>query len=71
MHGAGDAGVKGVNGAQDLQRLRRVVQLGVVRECRLVGAGDALDIARAGVPGGRDNGLVSPQKAWIAELRSR
>ena len=58
VDGAGDAGVEGVDGAQDLQRLVDVGELVVVLQRRLVGPGDALGVAGTGVPGGGDHRLV-------------
>jgi hypothetical protein len=54
---AGDAGVEGMDGAQDLQRLLGIGDRGVEQR-GLVGAGLVLLVARAGVPGRGHDALV-------------
>src|SRR5487761_2593368 len=58
MHRAGNARVETVDGALDLERLLRVVQMVAVHERRFVGAGLLRRVARAGVPGAGHDGLV-------------
>src|SRR5512139_496001 len=57
VHRAGDAGIEAVDGAQDLDRSRRVGE-DVAGERRLVSPGLALGVTRAGVPGARHDRLV-------------
>ena len=57
MHRAGEAWVEAVDGAQHFEWLLGVVD-GVAGERRLVGAGLAVGVARAGVPGARHDALV-------------
>src|SRR5579863_7834481 len=57
MHGARNAGIEGMNGAQNLKRPVGIGD-GCVDERCLVGAALALGVARSRVPGGGNDGLV-------------
>ncbi len=57
VHAAGDAGVIGVDGTQDLDRAFRIGDRGVVQQGLFSGAGQVVVAAGTEVPGGRDHEL--------------
>ena len=58
MHRTGNAGIKTVDGTQNLNGLLRIMQGMVVLQGRLVGTRLPVLVTRPGIPGARHHGLI-------------